>query len=102
MSSDSWDNMRKAKEESYFEKRNREALERLRRKKEEEAPRPSPITGKPMVQEVLSGVVIDRCPDSGGVWLDAGELEALLEAAKSEDTSSAGIVEFFRSVTGRK
>ena len=27
----------------------------------------------------LSGVEIDYCPDCGGIWLDAGELELLLE-----------------------
>ena len=72
----SWDDMRKAKEESYFDKKNREALERLSKKKEAgEGERKSPITGEIMKQEVLNGVVIDRCPTSGGVWLDAGELE---------------------------
>lgn len=41
----------------------------------------SPIDGKtPMQQLVRNGVEIDRCPVSGGVWLDAGELEKLLGA----------------------
>lgn len=97
----SWDNMRKAKEESYFDKKNREALERLRHKKEDEAPRPSPITGKPMVQEVFNGVVIDRCPDSGGIWLDAGELEQLLDSAKNAEKEGSAF-DFFKSLTGRK
>lgn len=80
--SNSWDEMRKAKEESYFDKKNREALERLASKKTEK-PRPSPITGEPMEQVVLNGVVIDRCPTSGGIWLDAGELEQLLQQSES-------------------
>jgi len=33
------------------------------------------------------GVLVDRCVDSGGIWLDAGELEHILEAAK-ESTAS--------------
>jgi Zn-finger nucleic acid-binding protein len=39
----------------------------------------SPIDGKtPMQQIVRDGIEIDRCPVSGGIWLDAGELEKLL------------------------
>lgn len=40
----------------------------------------SPIDNKtPMQQLVRNGIEIDRCPVSGGVWLDAGELEKLLQ-----------------------
>lgn len=42
----------------------------------------SPVDNKtPMQQIVRDGIEIDRCPVSGGVWLDAGELEKLLMAA---------------------
>lgn len=95
----SWDDMRKAKEESYFDKKNREALERLAKKKEEEKPRLSPVTGTPMVQEVLNGVVIDRCESSGGIWLDAGELEELIEAAKSDESNV--FLNFFKGLKGK-
>jgi len=98
--SDKWDDMRRAKEESYFEKKNREALERLKQKKEDEKPRLSPVSGNPLIQEVLNGVVIDRCPDSGGVWLDAGELEELIEAAKADEDNS--FVNFFKGLSGSK
>jgi Zn-finger nucleic acid-binding protein len=41
----------------------------------------SPIDGTtPMQQIVRNGIEIDRCPVSGGVWLDKGELEKLLNA----------------------
>ncbi len=97
-----FDEMRRAKEGSYFEKKNREALERLAKKQEETAPRMSPITGEPMVQEVLNGVVIDRCEKSGGIWLDAGELEELIEAALSdEEEKKAGITGFLRALSGK-
>lgn len=33
----------------------------------------------PMVTLELDQVEIDYCPSCGGIWLDAGELEALLE-----------------------
>jgi Zn-finger nucleic acid-binding protein len=41
----------------------------------------SPIDGTtPMQQIVRNGIEIDRCPVSGGVWFDRGELEKLLLA----------------------
>jgi hypothetical protein len=41
----------------------------------------SPIDGQtPMQQIIRNGIEIDRCPISGGVWLDKGELEKLLGA----------------------
>jgi len=33
----------------------------------------------------LAGVEIDYCPESGGIWLDAGELEALFEDRNAAD-----------------
>jgi len=97
----SWDEMRKAKEESYFDRKNRESLERLAIKKDSEKPRLSPVTGEPMEQVVLHGVVIDRCNKSGGIWLDAGELEQLIAASKSSSEEEANWLKgFFKSLTG--
>ena len=31
--------------------------------------------------------MVDRCNTSGGLWLDAGELEKLIEAAKEEENT---------------
>jgi Zn-finger nucleic acid-binding protein len=83
---DSWDERRKAQEESYFEQANKEALARLARRKDQPA-RLSPATGAPMEQITLMGVVIDCCPASGGVWLDAGELEQLTHAVGDTETT---------------
>lgn len=83
---DSWDERRRAQEESYFEKANQESLARLARKKEQTA-RLSPATGQPMEQIVAFGAVVDRCTTSGGIWLDAGELEQILSAAKESASS---------------
>jgi hypothetical protein len=39
----------------------------------------SPIDNQtPMQRIVRDGIEIDRCPVSGGIWLDRGELEKLL------------------------
>lgn len=89
----------KALEEDYFQAREREALERLKQRQEEKE-RLSPVTGKPMVQKTLYGVVVDQCVDSKGIWLDAGELEQILKVAA--DQSAGGLSKFFSAVLGRE
>ena len=101
MAKDNFQEMRKAKEEEYFAKKNRESLERLKQQQEGGKPRLSPITGEPMVQEVIHGVVIDRCTKSNGIWLDEGELEKLIEASKSDKGDQNSLItDFFKSFTG--
>ncbi len=38
-----------------------------------------------MKQFTKFGITIDYCPKSGGVWLDKGELEKILERSKQEN-----------------
>lgn len=71
-------------EQEYFKQQDLELLAELRdrnaRARAAEAQvRRSPITGEPLVPKAFHGVTIDVCPTSGGVWLDAGELEALMQ-----------------------
>lgn len=87
--SDAWDDRKKALEESYFDKENKLALERLKNRKQA---RPSPITGEPMEQVTYMGVVIDRCTKSGGVWLDAGELEQIIKTATQKEHQDNNIL----------
>ena len=83
---DSWEDMRKAKEDQYFSKENEAALARLKaRASASEKPRLSPISGKPMKQVTLMGVVIDQCEETGGIWLDNGELDALIKASATKE-----------------
>jgi hypothetical protein len=86
-------------EEDFFHHREQEALERLALKKAEK-PRLSPVTGKPMLQKVLHGVVIDQCQDSGGLWLDAGELEQIIVSLK--DQEKGPLHKFFSAVLGKE
>ncbi|MDJ0753364.1 MAG: zf-TFIIB domain-containing protein [Ardenticatenaceae bacterium] len=37
----------------------------------------SPVTGQLMERYLFHGVKLDICPDSGHVWLDAGELDLI-------------------------
>ena len=103
--SNGWDDMKKAKEDSYFAKKEAEALARLAKKREEAvSPRISPVSGEPMEQVVMNGVVVDRCPVSGGVWLDAGELEQLIELARTEGANpqSSWFSRFLKDAAGGK
>ena len=101
--SNAWDDMRRAKEDSYFASKEKEALERLATKKQ----KLSPVTGAPMEHVMVHGVNVDRCPTSGGIWLDAGELEHLMQIAHDQgikDASSEGqaqswIVSFLRTIS---
>lgn len=42
-----------------------------------------PVCKKPMIVVELDQVETDYCPDCGGIWLDAGELEILLDDAQA-------------------
>ena len=96
---DSFKTRGKALEEDFFHRKEKEALERLAQK-ERGSVRLSPITGKPLVQKAIHGIVIDQCADSQGIWLDAGELEQIVEAYKNQ---SHGMIEsFFSAVLGKK
>ncbi len=44
----------------------------------------SPIDGHPMRTVRRHGIEIDVCPSSGGVWLDRGELEKLIEIIRED------------------
>jgi Zn-finger nucleic acid-binding protein len=97
--SDGWEKMKRAKEDEYFDRQNKEALNRLKTKATDK-PRLSPITGEPMEQLVLMGVVIDKCPTSGGIWLDAGELEEILRASREQSSEAyeGWLSKFFNDV----
>jgi Transcription factor zinc-finger len=92
--------MKKAKEDSFFDTQSKLATKRLAEKLKEK-PRLSPITGEPMEQVVIDGVVVDKCKTSGGIWLDAGELEQLIGASKGKDKSEEdnALVTFFKNLT---
>ncbi|MEN8159796.1 MAG: zf-TFIIB domain-containing protein [Myxococcota bacterium] len=53
-----------------------------------EAPRACPIDGDPMKKEVVSNVIIDRCPRCKGVWPDGGGLDLLRGAIEAGVTDA--------------
>lgn len=58
----------------------------------------SPVDGSPMKQIQRFGIELDVCPTSGGVWLDRGELEKLIQFIKESAEQDA---EHFRASRGR-
>ena len=60
--------------------------------------------GAQMQKEVIEGVIIDRCPDCGGVWFDGGELEVLsnvLRLAADQSMPSNVASRLFQSLIQR-
>lgn len=96
-------------EEEYFAKLEAERLERKKAelaKLAEDAERKShylrcPKCGGHLVTEEFHRIQIDRCPDCHGVWLDQGEIDAVM---KFEDKGllSRALGEFMGSLKGRK
>ena len=82
--SEIFDERRRALEEEYIRRHERETLDKLRERlaAEAEAAGKGPARLCPLGHGALAEVrhdqvVIDRCDTCGGVWLDAGELELL-------------------------
>jgi hypothetical protein len=67
----------KAEEDRYFADQDRRNLERLRADAAAASPA-CPRDATPLAKREHLGVIVDACPSCGGLWLDKGELEAVL------------------------
>lgn len=82
-----WDERKKAQEEEYFVKKEREQLAKLKAKQEAEASETAkkaahmrcPKCGEPLKGRSFQKIEIDQCTGCSGIWLDAGELEQVAE-----------------------
>lgn len=82
---DKWDERKKAQEDEYFVKKERELLEKMRAKQQAEAQQAAneaaalkcPRCAAMLKESTFQKIVIDQCPSCNGVWLDAGEIEQL-------------------------
>jgi uncharacterized protein len=85
-----WDERKKAQEDEYFVKKERELLEKMRAKQEAEAKGAEkqaasmrcPKCGEALKERSFQKIAIDQCIGCNGIWLDAGELEQV--AGKEE------------------
>jgi len=88
--SDAFDDRRRGLEEEYFQRKNKEAIEKLREKikvaEDAKAAGTSsmscPRCGGSLKEGKFEDVSIDTCEKCAGVWLDAGELEQLTQREK--------------------
>jgi ribosomal protein L37AE/L43A len=83
MATNKWDERKKAMEDEYFVKKERELLEKMRAKQAAEtktaASMKCPKCGQPLKERSFQKIVIDQCTGCNGIWLDAGELEQVAE-----------------------
>ena len=75
------DDRKKALEEDYFRRQERELIEKMKAKMSADQaaaamPQCPKCEGK-LVEVPFEGVSIDLCDQCGGAWLDPGELETL-------------------------
>ena len=47
------------------------------------------LDGTVMKKEFYNDIIIDRCPECNGIWLDSEELEAIKEAMDNGDSQFA-------------
>ena len=57
-----------------------------------EPQRSCPIDGTTLVKSESNEIIIDRCPKCEGIWLDAGELDAIKEAAQQEGVALGRVI----------
>ena len=82
-----WDERKKAQEEEYFVKQERELLAKMKAKQEVEARDAAkkasymkcPKCGDSLKERSFQKILIDQCTGCNGIWLDAGELEGVAE-----------------------
>ncbi len=94
---DGWDERKKALEEEYFYKKEKEALEKLKQTTGRDACLGHcPKCGERIEAVTFRGVPMDRCPGCGGVWLGPDDFKIL---AAQEHRSWFG--RWFNDVTAK-
>lgn len=96
-------------EEEYFTKLEAERIERKKlelARLSQDAERKShhmrcPKCGGHLVTKDFNKLQIDQCPDCQGVWLDAGEMEAVM-ALEERGFMSKALGDFFGTLRGKK
>jgi len=81
---DIWEERKKALENEYIYKQEKEKIEKMRdadrgRMTRELCRNRCPKCGEPIEAMEFRGVPLDRCPGCGGVWLGPRDLQVLAE-----------------------
>ena len=85
-----WDERKKALENEYFVKKEKELIDKLKAKQEKEKQAEvtkahsmrCPKCGAALKERSFAKILVDQCTGCNGIWLDAGELEQV--AAREE------------------
>lgn len=85
-----WDERKKALEDEYFVKKEKELIAKLKATQAKEATQAvkelcrmrCPKCGEPLKERSFQKILIDQCTGCGGIWLDPGEMEQI--AGKEE------------------
>ncbi len=96
-------------EEEYFKKVEAERLERKKQEQarlSQDAERKShymrcPKCGGHLVTEEFQRVQVDRCPDCHGLWLDAGELDLVMQH-EDKGMFTRALGDFMGSLKGKR
>jgi Na+-translocating ferredoxin:NAD+ oxidoreductase RNF subunit RnfB len=80
-----WDERKKAQEDEYFIKKEQELVAKLKEKQQDDVKASlqktchmrCPKCGEPLKEQTFQKVLIDQCTGCHGIWLDAGEIEAV-------------------------
>ena len=96
-------------EDEYFAKQDAELMKQMRDKLDKERGDQErkahymkcPKCGADLKEETHGQVKVDVCPDCGGVWLDAGEMEMIRESQKGGNPLK-GLVDMFTRSSPKK
>ena len=78
-----WDERKKAQEDEYFVRKERELLAKLKAQQQAESKTSAqkasymkcPKCGESLKERSFQKIMIDQCTGCHGIWLDAGEIE---------------------------
>src|SRR3970282_2581654 len=78
-----WNDRKKAQEEEYFVKQERELLAKMKAKQEAEAKEAAkkasymkcPKCGESLKERSFQKILIDQCTGCNGIWLGAGDMD---------------------------
>jgi hypothetical protein len=97
-------------EDEYFAKQDAELIKQMRSKLDQDritAERKAhfmkcPKCGADLKEKEIGSVKVDVCPEDGGMWLDAGEMELLRQVQKAGGNVFKGILDLFPSRTASR
>ena len=74
-----WSRRRLTKENEYFTQQCREVIDKIKG-----GSKVSPVSGERLVSALYRNIEVLRDPKTGGMWVEEGKLEELLDTVKAE------------------